>query len=507
MVKNMAEKYFMGIDYGTQGVRCGIADLSGNFAAVHEVKYPTDYPAPGQATQSPAQWISCLKRVCEDCYITAGSEVFSKIEGICVCATSSTVIPVNDSGEALTDAILWMDMRASSEAERINKTNHSVLKYCGGEDSPEWLVPKILWIKENEPEIFEESYKIIEQQDYINYYLTGNLSASLCQATCKSNYTEAEGGFNKDFFESIGLSEFFDKACTLITAPGEEIGTLRDEAARQLHLPKGVKVYQGEIDAYANMLGLGVCKPGETGVVMGSSFVHIALSKEPVFQNGIWGPYKNALTEGCYCLEGGQTSAASITKWFLTVFGVEGDNPYGEMAEEAAKIPAGSDGLISLDHFQGNRTPFKDPYSKGTIYGLTLSHTRAHIYRSLLEGIAYGTRSVLESIEEGGATEISEIRGCGGVVKNDLWLKIIADVTYKPIVLTENSDNAGVLGCAIIAASGSGEYKNIPEACAHMVKTTKVIEPNKDKHELYSKYYKKYLQLYNALIPLCRKGI
>lgn len=502
----MAEKYFMGLDYGTQGVRCGIADQNGVFAAVREVKYQTQYPAPGQATQSPAEWITCLKRVIEDCYNEAGSQVFSKIVSICACTTSSTVIPIDENGKALQDAILWMDMRAVIEAERINNTKHPVLKYCGGEDSVEWLVPKMMWIKENEPDIFERSYKIIEQQDFINRYLTGELCSSLCQATCKSNYVDEKDGFNRDFFEEIGFPEFFDKAVLDVFAPGAYVGTIRKELAQEFHLNKDVKVYQGEIDAYANMLGLGVCNAGETGVVMGSSFVHIALSQEPVFQNGIWGPYKDALTAGLYCLEGGQTSAASITKWFLSVFDITGDNPYGEAAQQAASIAPGSDGLISLDHFQGNRTPFKDPYSKGAIYGLTLSHTRAHIYRSLLEGVAYGTRSVLESIEDGGATVISQIRGCGGVVKNELWLQIISDVTGKPIVLTENSENAGVLGCAIIAAAGSGEYKSIPDACANMVKTTKIVNPSNDKYELYSNFYKKYLQLYHALKPLAESG-
>jgi ribulose kinase len=125
------------------------------------------------------------------------------------------------------------------------------------------------------------------------------------------------------------------------------------------------------------------------------------------------------------------------------------------MADEAARIPIGSDGVITLDFFQGNRTPFKDPMAKGVFYGLTLSHTRAHIYRSILEGVAFGTKNVLDTIENG-ISCINEIRGCGGVIRNDTWLKIIADVTNKPIVLTKYSSSAGVLGCAIIAAVGSG---------------------------------------------------
>ena len=499
----MTDMYFMGLDYGTQSLRCGIFDTKGTTIATCEKSHETFFPQSGRALQRPADWINGLHAVVSECFEIAGAHVFDRICGISVCSTSSTVLAIGQDDVPLEDAILWMDVRAVDEAAQINKTNHEVLKHCGGEASVEWIVPKMMWLRNHSPQVFEQSKLIVEQQDYINHYLTGRWCAALNQATCKSHYVEELDGYNKEFFHAIGFDEFFDKANPDVVQQGVNIGTLRDTLCKQFRLPPDVKVYQGCLDAYTNMLGLGVCKAGETGIVMGSSFVHLALVEEPVFQEGIWGPYKNALVPGLTCLEGGQISAASITKWFLNEFDVKGDNPYGTMAEEAANVPIGSDGLITLDFFQGNRTPYKDPMAKGVIYGLTLSHTRGHIYRSILESIAFGTRNVFEAIE-GGESKIREIRGCGGVTLNKMWLQIIADVTEKPIVLTENSDKAGVLGSAITAAVGFGAFSNFADACEHMVITTNVITPSKDATEAYMKYYEQYKMLYEHLKDMMR---
>ena len=494
----MENRYFMGLDFGTQGVRCGIIDENGAVAASCEAKYDTKYPRPGWAEQRPSQWEECLSTAVFSCRETAGHDVFSRIASIAVCSTASTVIAVDANGAPLRNAILWMDVRSVNEAQKINATNHPALRHCGGEDSVEWLVPKMLWLKENEPEIFNKASRIVEQQDYINHYLTGEWCSSVSQSTCKANYVEELGGFAPDFFEAIGLPEFFEKANTRVIKQGQEVGKLRGGIARGFGLSPNVKVYQGGIDAHINMIGLGVNRPGQTGVVLGSSFVHLAMVEKPLFKEGIWGPYKDAIIPDAYCLEGGQVSAGSITKWFLKEFDIKGQNPYLTIADEAAKVPIGCEGVVALDFFQGNRTPYKDPLAKGVFYGLTLSHTRAHMYRAVLESIAFGTRNILDSMS-GKDTEINEIRACGGVVNNPLWLQIIADVTRRPVVLTEQSGMAGVLGCAVIAAVGVGHCAGFGEACGKMVHTTRVIEPNESNSKLYDAPYNDYHLLYDSL--------
>jgi FGGY-family pentulose kinase len=488
----------MGIDIGTQSVRCGVADEKGSFLALGEEKYPATYPKPGYAEQSPDDWISCLEKIILECRGKLGDEVFKKIAAISVGATSSTVVPVNNKGHPLSNAILWMDTRAVVQAARINKTGHELLRYCGGEVSVEWLVPKMMWLKDNEPELFKEAEHIVEAQDYINYYLTGNWAAAVCQATCKSNYVEDSGGFVPEFFDTIGFPEFFDKAVLKVLKQAEPVGQIKKELAGRLGFSEKTIVYQGGVDAHVNMLGLGVCKAGETGVVMGTSFVQLALVDSPSFESGIWGPYKDVVVPGKYCLEGGQVSAGSIIKWFFKEFGIQSENPFAMLGEEARKHPKGSENLLLLDFFQGNRTPYKDPNARGVLFGLTLSHTRAHIYRAILEGVAFGMRNILDRMEGGGRKPITVLRGCGGATNNGLWKKIIADITGKPIVLTANSGNAGILGGAIISAVGNGSFKTFDDACASMTEITTVVEPDMAEHDAYEPYFQRYLRLYQS---------
>ena len=490
----MAESYFAGIDIGTQSVRCGVADKYGKFLTIQEENYQTLYPKPGYAEQIPADWIRSIDKILIRCRSELGNDLFSKIAGISVCATSSTVIPVKN-GIPLSNAILWMDNRAVIQCERINKTAHDILKYCGGEVSVEWLVPKMMWIRDNEPELFEKADRIVEAQDFINYHLTGNWVASVSQAVCKSNYVEEKGGYNADFFETIGFSDFFKKANTQVIKQGETVGLLRKEIANQYGFSEGTKVFQGGIDAHVNMIGLGLSKSEETGVVMGTSFVQLALVDDPYFCSGIWGPYKDAVIPGKYCLEGGQVSAGSIVKWFIREFGIQGSSPFKFLGDEAKKIPKGSDGITLLDFFQGNRTPYKDPKARGIFFGLTLSHTRYHMYRAILEGVSFGMRNILSRMESE-RKPITMLRGCGGVTENELWKKIIADVTGKPITVTKNSANAGILGAAIISAVGCGIYQNFQDACMKMTETAFIIEPDMKEYEAYEPYYQKYLHLY-----------
>jgi sugar (pentulose or hexulose) kinase len=200
-------------------------------------------------------------------------------------------------------------------------------------------------------------------------------------------------------------------------------------------------------------------------------------------------------------MESGQISAASITGWFVREFGIKTENPYDTMTQEAESIPPGSEGIVMLDFFQGNRTPYKDASAKGVFFGLTLAHTRAHLYRSVLEGVAYGMRNIIDTLENGGV-EVTCVRGCGGVTKDKTWLQIISDVVNKPILLTENSSSSSILGCAILAAVGSGCYNNFETACDSMVKIECVINPDENRHEQYSVSYKKYLALYKNIKDL-----
>jgi FGGY-family pentulose kinase len=503
MTKDAAETMILGIDFGTQGVRVAVFNANGQLMEMSFAEYPTYYPHPGWAEQDPLHWWKAFKKALASCL--EGVKETKRIKGLTLCATSSTVLAVDKSGNPLTKAILWMDNRAYREAERINLTKHPRLKYSGGSDSVEWMIPKALWIKKNLPAVYSKAHLLVEEQDWLNYRLTGKWVSSRCTATCKWNYADVDGGWSEDFMVSIGLEDYRVKLPVRVIPVGQPVGEITRKAAGELGLPPGITVFQGGIDAHIGLLGLGAVKPGQMGVIMGTSFVHLAHTPQPIFRNGLWGPYPNALIDGLWLLEGGQVSCGSLTRWFRDQIAADlqhsrpGEEPYQVLAQEAGKVMPGSDGLVVLDTWQGNRTPYRDPLAKGSIWGLTLSHTRAHLYRALLESVAYGTRNILESFNMEDF-KINQIIACGGVLKNELWLQIIADVSGVPIRKASFGE-AGVLGCAICAASGLGLYPGLAEAAESMVRYGDIVYPTTENYELYSFYFEQYKKTYALLAP------
>lgn len=493
----------LGIDVGTQGVKVGLFTLRGDYKLVSK-KYTTYFPHPGWAEQHAEDWWQALKEAVRECVIAAPSTV---IGGLCVSATSSTVLCVDREGTPLAPAIMWMDMRASQEAQEVSALDDPILRYSGGAVSAEWMLPKTLWIKRNEPELYTRSHKIVEQLDWLNFRLTGRWVASQCNATCKWGYSNKDGGWKRDFYVAAGFADFNEKWPLEVIPMGKQIGSLTKQASEELNLDEGIPVFQGGIDAYAAMIGMGVVNEGQMAVIMGTSFVHLALSHKPYFQEGMWGPYPDAIFSDLWVLEGGQTSCASIINWvadeMAREYGGDSLKAHQELIEEAARLGPGSNGLISLDMWQGNRTPFRDPLITGVIAGLTLNSNRAAIYRSLMESVAYGTKSILDIFKRNGY-QIQGLVASGGPTRNSLWLQIMADVLQTPIIVNKYTE-AGILGGVILASVGLGWFDSVEESAKHFVETGQIVSPNKDVAGEYSFYYQCYLELYKSVKPVLHR--
>lgn len=493
------ETYFMGIDTGTQGVRIAISDVEGNLLFEDEEKWETYFPKVGWAEQNPEDWWKVILSIFEKAIKELGREKMRNIKACCVCATSSTAFPVDYNGNPMRNALMWMDARAKEEMDAINRSKHPVLDYCGHETSFEWMIPKVLWIKHHEPDIYNSCYKIVEQLDWLNYQLCGQWSSSICNTTCKWNYVSSLGGYQRDFFESIGFEDYEDKLVTRIDKIGAVLGSVRPELSEKYGFSSSMVVVQGGIDAHMAMFGLDVLRPGKLGIIMGTSFVHLCLSEKKTDMTGIWGPYDSALLDNMWLLEGGQISASGLVNWFRKNFHIpeENGNPYAKLLDIPNKIPIGAEGITVLDFFQGNRTPYKDASAKGVIFGLNVKHTWEHIYRAVLESISYGTYNIIKNFEEN-EYSVDSITACGGVTKDDQWMQMIADITGKPITVNRNSQ-AGALGCCVVAAAQGRFYNDFQEAAEHMVIPKKVIRPDMEKHQAYQPYFKKYLALYESL--------
>ena len=422
----------------------------------------------------------------------------SDIIALSVDTTCCSVVALDQSGKPLRPCMIWMDVRSAKEADDVAATGDPNLRVNGGGAGPvsaEWMIPKSLWMKRHQPEIFKRAAKVGEYQDYINLRLTGRWVGSLGNAAVRWHYQTQHGGVPRSLLKALDLSDLEEKWPNPIIAPGTPIGPLTREAAAHLGLREGVPVVQGGADAFIGVIGLGVTQPGEMALITGSSHLHIGVADRVVHKAGVWGTYMDGVYPGKPIIEGGQTSTGSVIAWFKRHFAEH--TSWETLNEGAAAIPPGAEGLLVLDHFQGNRTPYTDALSRGAITGLTLKHTPAHVFRGIIEGICLGTRLITDSFGE--AFSPKRIVLAGGASNSPLWLQIHADTIGAPIELTEVAD-APALGCAILAAYGAGKFASIEEGCAAMVRSKSVIEPIAANTRFYeSEMLPRYAKLYGAL--------
>jgi len=496
--------YLLGIDCGTQGVRAGLFDLEGRPLVYAAREYPVRFPKPGWAEQDPEDWWVALVAVVRDCLARSGVAP-AEIAGLGLDHTSCTVLATDEDGTPLRPALLWMDVRAHEQAARVTESNDPVLRYAGGVESPEWMLPKALWIKENEPQAYQRAARIVESLDWLVHRLTGRWVASVNNATCRWNYARPEGGWPSTLLERLGAGELLDKWPREVLPVGSVVGPLLPRVATELGLDPATPVIEGCIDAYAGMIGLDVLQPGRLALITGSSTCHLAVSRREAFGSRLWGPYQDAVAPGQWILEGGQASTGSIVRWFIDRFAnreqceaeAAGANVYELLDARAAEVRAGAEGLVLLDYWQGNRLPVRDPLARGAIWGLSLNHGVAHILRAIYEGTACGTRHILEEMARVGL-HVSEMVACGGGTKSALWMQIYADVCQVPIALTEVQE-ATVLGSAIAVAAGVGEYASLREAADRMVRIARWVEPNPGLKADYDLLFEQYLATYAQL--------
>ncbi|MCL4535696.1 MAG: FGGY family carbohydrate kinase [Bacteroidetes bacterium] len=505
----MRGPFVMGIDFGTESARVGIFDLAGAPLAFASAEYPVRHPYPGWAEQNPAHWWAALVRATRAAL--AGSSVAKEeIVALGADCTSCTVVFMDEDFNPLRPAIIWMDVRAAQQARRIAETGHPALKYNGyGNVSAEWMPCKALWVKENEGETYRRAHYVGEFIDWLTHRLTGEWVASINNTSIRWYYDRAQGGWPQDFYEQIGLGDVLPKFPRRVLDLGRVAGTLLPAVAEELGLPPGIPVAEGGADAFVAMVGLDVLRPGKMAFITGSSHLTLGQTAAPLHVRGVFGAYTDAVVPGQYTVEGGQVSTGSVVKWLKDNFcGKEaalaaqrGVDTYTILNEMAAQVPLGSEGLVVLDYWQGNRTPYVDPEARGIVWGLSLKHTTGHLFRAIMEGVAYGTEHILRTLR-GGGFRVNEMVACGGPTKSRLWIQIHADVSNVPIVFTAVPD-ASALGSAILGAVAAGLHPDMQSAASAMVHTRDRIEPDPEAHQAYQFYVEQYINTY----PLLREAV
>lgn len=497
------KKYTMGIDIGTGGVRVGLFTLAGKALVFSTTDVKSHIPGPGMTEQEPLDWWEALVKSTHGALDKSGIAA-EEICGVSISSTVSTLLLLGEDKDVLRPALMWCDVRATEQAERIASTGDPALKYNGyGNMSAEWGLPKMLWLKQNEPENWAKASYICECLDYMSYRLTGCLVSSINPITMRWHYDSRNGGWQTGFLEKIGLEDAPDKFPEKILELGKPIGEgVTKEAAEALGLYEGMPVGAGGCDALLASIGLGITRPGRVAQTTGTSNLQFTLLEEEVHDPGLYGAFPDITIPGYYGLEGGQTSSGGVIKWFL---GNGFADSYKKQAEEegcsvldllnrlAEDIPIGSEGLIMLEYLQGNRTPWVDSDVRGLLYGLSLKHTPAHIYRAILEATCYGTALILKAYEK--HIDLKEICLSGGLTKSDLYLRILADITGLTLRIPAETE-ASCFGAAILGAVAGGAYEDIHTASETMVKYLHTIEPDMDNHRKYQFYLKKYEEAY-----------
>ena len=529
----MNSEYVIGVDVGTGSVRAGIFNLTGAMVS--------------HASQEIVLWRSqehFVEQSSEDIWQAAcfsvraalqkASIASSSVIGISYDATCSLValdaqdnpITVSPTGNPEQNIIVWMDHRAIEQAERINATKHRVLKFVGDKISPEMEPPKLLWIKENLPATWKGAAKFLDLADFMTYRSTGIDVRSLCTTVCKWTYDGEKLQWDRSFFKKTGMEELLakNKIGAQVWPMGNYIGNLTPKSAEELGLTTQTKVAVGIIDAHAGgigVMGMGFDRTPKAAelekivaLIGGTSSCHMAVSRNPKFISGIWGPYKSAMIPGLWLTEGGQSATGSLLDFII-----RNNNKYDLITEEAKKRtvtvyeylnnrvaefkkreqkgPELAKDINMLPYFLGNRSPNADPTARGIISGLTLDDSIeavAKLYYATIQAIAYGTRHIIEEMNKHGY-KIKRIHACGGGTKNPLWLQEHADITGCEIILPKEPE-AVLLGSAILAAVGAGKFNSIEEAAVQMSGVGEKYLPNKKHVRFHQAKYQVFRKMY-----------
>ncbi len=483
---------FLGIDLGTTCVRVGVVSAAGRMLAVEGTSLETRHDGPGRAEQDARSWWPAVCAAARRAVARSGVAP-EEIGGIGLSATSSTIVLLDVTGQPLAPAVLWMDVRAAEEAA-ATAVDHPVLRYSGGSDAAEWLVPKAMWFSRHEPATWGRTARVAEGLDYITFLLTGEWVGSVLTATCKWNYDPLGGGLPLDLYATLGIPDLVDKLPGRIEPMGSVAAGLCRAAADDLGLLPGIPVAVGGIDAHMAVPGTGAFGDGSLCMIGGTSVVLLLVAERASYGPGIWGPYPEVYGPGTWLLEGGQVSAGSILSWYRDSLG---ETSHDSLVAAATATAPGRTGLLALDYFQGNRTPYRDARLRGCILGLDLHHGPGHIYRALAESVAYGTRNAADAIERLGGG-IREVVACGGIRRNAVWLQATADVLQRPIVLPGEAE-ASVFGAAVSAAAASGTYRDLREAVSVMVRRERVVEPDPALRDVYEEGFARYAAATDAL--------
>jgi xylulokinase len=498
--------YILAFDLGTTALKCALHDLNGNVVAKASEEYQLITPNADAVEMDVETYWQAFKSTVARVLKVSGVKS-SDIKALGVSAQGETLILVDQNGNPLRRAIVWLDNRAQKEADDLGSvfTHRHAFEITGQVKLvPTWPASKILWLKRNEPEIFEKTGKFLLIEDYFIHRLTGEFvcEGSLVTSTCYWDFRTRK--WWKEMLDELGISE---AQLPEYRESGEPVANLRPEIAAELGLDPKTMVCTGALDQACGAIGVGNIKPGVFSENTGAALAICATVNQPVLDPGNQMPCHYHGIPGLYMLHT-FTSGGIVMRWFRDEFaGTEmlaakstGLDAYDLLGMAAANVSPGCEGLVMLPHLQGAMAPEANPKACGTFYGFTLRHGRNHFARAIMEAVCFIVRRNIEVIE-GLGVPVNEVRALGGGARSAVWKQIEADIIGRPVLTTTNEE-AATLGAAILAGKAVGLYSSIEEATERMIQVKDRFEPNPSHRAIYDEAFGTYVKLYDALCPL-----
>jgi xylulokinase len=494
----------LGIDIGTTGTRTIAIDETGKVLASASAEYPCDYPKPGWSEQDPDLWWSATVATIRDVLAQAHLKP-AEIAGIGLSGQMHGSVFLDADGHVLRKALLWNDQRTGAECDEIERRaggRESLIRMVSNPALTGYTAPKILWVRNHEPQVWEKVRQVLLPKDYIRYRLSGTYATEVSDASGTLLLDVAKRRWSEPLLAKLELDPALLPACFESTEVSSTVSEIGSESTGLL---KGTPIVGGGGDQPAGAVGNGVVRAGVVSATMGTSGVVFAHLNELGFDPlGRLQRFCHAVPNA-YCAFGCVLSAGGSLKWVRDELGdieveaapARGVSPYDLLCEEAALAKPGCEGLFFLPYLTGERTPHFDPHARGGWMGLTVRHTRSDLVRSVLEGVAYAMRDSLELIKETGA-KINEVRLSGGGARGKLWRQIQADI-YGQEVCTINASEGPAFGVALLAQVGTGRFGSVAEACDTAIQVASRTPAQAKASAIYERGYPVYKGLYGAL--------
>ena len=493
--------HLLGIDIGTSGTKTLICDEDGTVLATAMAEHPISSPKPGWSEQNPEDWwqatITATKAVLKKAKLKAGD-----IGGVGLSGQMHGSVFLGDGTKALRPALLWNDQRTQAQCDEITAKaggREALIDLVANPALTGFTAPKILWVREKEPKVYDKTRHILLPKDYIRFRMTGEYATEVSDASG----TLLLDVVNRTWSDKLLSLLEIDKALMPRLHESYEVSAkLSAAGAAALGLNEGTPVVGGGGDQAAGAVGNGIVQSGIVSATLGTSgvvFAHADIpTKDP---KGRVHTMCHAVP-GKWCVFGCMLSAGGSFQWFRNNMAADEVaaakkkkvDPYQLLVEEAARAPLGSEGLFFLPYLTGERCPHPDPTARGGWIGLTSRTTRDMLIRSLLEGVTFGMRDALEIMKEMGVA-ISQVRASGGGARSDFWRQLQADIYQQPIVLT-NASEGPAYGVALLAGVGTGVWSSVEEACKSSIRQTQKVAPRKKQSAAYDPYYATYRKLY-----------